>query len=54
MAKKIKDAVDVLDKEGNYIRTYSKKEHGSGYKKLAEGFASKVAGRKVVPAEKRE
>lgn len=54
MVKKIKDAVDILDKEGNYIRTYSKKDNGKDYKKLAEEFTNKVAGRKIVPAEKRE
>ena len=54
MAKKIKDAVDVVDKNGEYIRTYSRKVHGKDYKKLAEEFAEKVAGRKVVSAVERE
>jgi len=47
---KIKDAVDVVNRDGEHIRTYSKKVHGKDYKKLAEEFAKKVAGRKVVPA----
>ena len=53
MAKQSKRAVDVLDADGNYIRTFELKIHGKDYKKLAEEFAKKVAGRKVVPAEER-
>ena len=41
-------SVDVLDPNGEYIRTYSKKVHGADFKKLAEGFVSKVAGRKLI------
>ena len=55
--------IDVLDKKGNYIRTYSEEKHGKDYKKLAVSFVnnrlntpkgeqlvrSKVAG---TPAEK--
>ena len=41
-------SVDVLDPNGEYIRTYSKKVHGADFKKLAEGFVSKVEGRKLI------
>lgn len=51
---KLKKAKDVLDREGEYIRTFSEEIHGKKYVALAEKFAKKVAGRKVVPAEKRE
>lgn len=40
--------VDVFDRKGTYIRTYSLEVHGKKYVELAKGFASKVAGRKVV------
>lgn len=38
---------DVLSPTGEYIRTYDDKE-------VAEGFASKVSGRTVVPSKKKE
>ena len=51
---KLKKALDVLDHQGKYIRTFSEEIHGKKYVKLAETFARKVAGRKVIPAIKRE
>lgn len=43
--------VDVLDKNGAFIRTYSVKVHGEDFRELAEEFAGKVEGRKVVAHE---
>jgi hypothetical protein len=43
-------AVDVV-KDGQYIRTYSAAVHGEKFAELAEEFASKVEGRKVVPSK---
>lgn len=40
-AKKSSKAVDVVDVNGEYIRTYSEEENGKDYKKLAEVFAKK-------------
>ena len=49
--KKVKDSVDVVDKEGNYIRTYNEELHGDDFKDLANTFAGKVEGRSVVPTK---
>jgi hypothetical protein len=38
-------AVDVYDKAGAFVRTYSEAEHGKGFISLAEGFAKKIGGR---------
>ena len=43
------DAVSVADANG-IIRTYSKREHGEDFRELAEEFAGKQEGRKVVAA----
>ncbi len=50
MAKSTKSAsaVDVLDKNGALVRTYSVKVHGKGFMDLAEEFAAKEEGRKIV------
>lgn len=40
-------AVNVVDSNG-VIRTYSEKEHGKNFLDLANEFAGKVEGRKVV------
>lgn len=45
--KKGGTAVDVVGVDG-FIRTYSKKEHGADFRALADEFASKAEGRKVV------
>jgi len=34
------EAVSVYDKNGNLVRTFSVAEHGDGFVKMAEGFAS--------------
>ena len=41
------DAVNVVDSNG-VIRSYTRKEHGDDFLKLANEFAGKVEGRKVV------
>ena len=48
-------AVDVIDRDGNYIRTYDSVRHGKDFKKLAEEFIKEVPdtpdinkGRKIV------
>ena len=35
---------DVSDKDGVYVRTYSKKLHGKDAEKLAKQFADKIGG----------
>lgn len=40
--------VKVYDIKGNYIRTYSLEVHGKKYIELANEFAGKVGGRKVI------
>ena len=40
--------VSVVDNHGEHIRSYSEKEHGEDFRALADEFASKVEGRKVV------
>jgi hypothetical protein len=49
--KKAKVAVDVVDKEGAVVRTYTAKQHGKDFKDLADEFAGKVEGRKVVASD---
>ena len=39
-----KGQVAVHSAIGTYVRTYSVKEHGRGYKKLAEMYAGKIGG----------
>ena len=34
----------VFDKRGFYVRTYSAVQHGEGFDKIAEGYASKIKG----------
>jgi len=36
-----KTKYDIYDNTGKYIRTYSLKEHGKDFKKLAKGFCDK-------------
>lgn len=45
-------AVDVLAEDGSVIRTYSEKEHGKDFRKLAEEFVGKKSnsGVKIVAA----
>jgi hypothetical protein len=48
LALKNVSSVDVLDPNGDFIRTYSKKVHGADFKRLADEFVSKVEGRKII------
>lgn len=48
-AKNAKE-VNVIDANG-VIRTYSEAEHGKKFRELADEFASKAEGRKVVAVE---
>lgn len=37
-------SIDVVDADGNIVRTYSKKVHGKDFKDLAEGYVKIRAG----------
>ncbi len=37
-------SVSVYNRSGGYVRTYSREEHGPDYRKLAAGYATKIAG----------
>lgn len=43
-ASSFEGQADVHDAKGNFVRRYSKTEHGPGFKKLAEMYASKIKG----------
>ena len=48
-------AVDILDEDGNLIRTFSENVHKKNYKKIADNFVkkqTKVHGVKVSTREK--
>ncbi|QGH73127.1 MAG: alkyl hydroxyperoxide reductase E [Podoviridae sp. ctviO18] len=40
--------VTVVDRNGDVVHTYSKREHGAEFLKLAQEFAGKVEGRKLI------
>jgi len=41
----VKTNVKVLNKSGDLVRTYDLEVHGKDFKKLADGFATKIGGK---------